>query len=405
MKPEKLFEEALGLRSPWRVEEVQFSPEQRRLDITIDFPRGSSFRCPECDAPNAKAYDTQEEEWRHHNFFQYATYLHARVPRVRCPQGCGIKTVKVPWSRPGSGFTLLFEALIMALAREMPVAAVAKLVGEHDTRLWRVIHQYVNVARTKLDFSEVRRVGVDETASRRGHHYISLFLDLDERRLLFGTGGREGKTVRSFSEDLTAHGGAPDGIHEVCCDMSPAFIAGVTEALPNAEITFDRFHIMKLMQEALDKVRRQEANETDVLKRTRYLWLKNPKSLTARQRGKLASLKCHNLKTARAYQIRLTLQELFTQPNRETGEAFLKRWYFWATHSRLQPVIEAAKAIKRHWEGVLNWFGSQLTLGFLEGINSLVQAAKAKARGYRTARNLITMAYLLAGKLNFGLPT
>jgi len=162
---------------------------------------------------------------------------------------------------------------------------------------------------------------------------------------------------------------------------------------------------MKLMQEVLDKVRWQEDNETDVLKRSRYLWLKNPKSLTARQRGKLATLKCHNLKMARAYQIRLTLQELFTQPKRETGEAFLKRGYFWATHTRLQPVIEAAKAIKRHWEGVLNWFSSQLTLGFLEGINSFVQAAKAKARGYRTARNLITMAYLLAGKLYFGLPT
>ena len=141
-----------------------------------------------------------------------------------------------------------------------------------------------------------------------------------------------------------------------------------------------------------------------MLKHTRYLWLKHPKSLTVRQRGKLASLKCHKLKTARAYQIRLTLQELFTQPNRETGETFLKRWCFWETHSRLQPMIEAGKAIKRHWEGVLNWFGSQLTLGFL-GINSLVQAAKAKARGYRTARNLVTMVYLLAGKLNFSVPT
>lgn len=212
------------------------------MDSPIDFPRGSSFRCLECDAPNAKAYDTQEEKWRHHNFFQYATYLHARVPRVRCPKECGIKTVKVPWSRPGSGFTLLFEALIMALAREMPVAAVAKLVGEHDTRLWRVIHQYVNVARTKLDFSEVRgggrRDGQPEGPSlhqpvlRPGRAAASVSVPKGER----------GRTVRSFSEDLTtAHGGDPDGIHEVCCDMSPAFIAGVTEALPNAEITFAGF--------------------------------------------------------------------------------------------------------------------------------------------------------------------
>ncbi len=113
----------------------------------------------------------------------------------------------------------------------------------------------------------------------------------------------------------------------------------------------------------------------------------------------------HNLKTARAYQIRLTFQELFAQPDRKTGEAFLKRWYFWATHSRLEPIIQAAKTIKRHWEGVLNWFDSLITMGLLEGFNSLIQAAKARARGYRTNRNLITMAYLIAGQLKFNLPT
>lgn len=144
---------------------------------------------------------------------------------------------------------------------------------------------------------------------------------------------------------------------------------------------------------------------TAVLKKTRYLWLKNPEKLTAHQQTKLNHLSHHKLKTGRAYRIKLTLQELFNQPDRQAGEEFLKRWYFWATHSRLQPVIEAAKAIKRHWNGILNWFGSHLSTGFLEGINSLIQAAKAKARGYRTTRNLITMAYLIAGKLSLQLPT
>ena len=162
---------------------------------------------------------------------------------------------------------------------------------------------------------------------------------------------------------------------------------------------------MKIMNEAVDEVRRQEAKITDALKKTRYLWLKNPINLSADQRRKMESLTGRNLRTSRAYQIRLTLQEFFEQPNRKAGEVFLKRWYFWATHSRLEPVIRAAKTIKRHWQGVLNWFDSKITTGILEGFNSLIQAAKARARGYRTNRNLIIMAYLIAGKLNYDLPT
>ncbi len=398
-------EAALGLTAPWKVTEDRFSVEEKRLDITIDFEPGSTFSCPDCGAEGAKAHDTQERTWRHLNFFQHETYLHARVPRVECPQGCGIKTVELPWTRSRSGFTALFEALIMIMAREMPVAAIAAMVGEHDTRIWRVLHHHVEEARREADFSEVRRVGMDETASRRGHNYISLFFDLDEKRLLYGAEGHDQGTVSAFAVDLSAHGCDPDQVRQICCDMWPAYIKGVKSSFPNAEITFDRFHIMKIMNQAVDEVRRMEAKNTDVLKNTRYLWLKNPTNLTAKQRRKMDSLTGHNLKTARAYQIRLTFQELFAQPDRKAGEAFLKRWYFWATHSRLEPIIQAAKTIKRHWEGVLNWFDSVITIGLLEGFNSLIQAAKARARGYRTNRNLITMAYLIAGQLKFNLPT
>jgi len=300
VRPESLFEAALGVKPAWKMTRISFSAERRRLDISLDSERGGSFHCPERDAAGAKAYDSQLEEWRHLNFFQYETCLRARVPRVTCPRDCGERKVNVPWARPGSGFTLLFEALIMALVQEMPVAAVAKLVGEHDTRLWRVIHHYVDEARERLDFSEVTRVGVDETASRRGHNYVSLFFDMDGKRLMLGTEGRDGETVRRFCDDFSAHKGDPERIRQVCCDMSPAFIAGVEGNLPEASITFDRFHIMQLMSQAVDAVRRQEAKETEVLKRTRYLWLRNPGGLTAGQRVRLDGLGCHNLKTARA---------------------------------------------------------------------------------------------------------
>lgn len=398
-----LFATALGLAAPWHVTETILSVEDRRLQINIDFARGSTFACPVCGA-EVKAYDTTDETWRHLNFFQYAAYLHVRVPRGACAQ-CGVKKISVPWGRAASGFTLLFEALLMALTREMPVAAVAALCGEHDTRIWRVRHHYVECGRDEMDCSQVERVGVDETAARRGHDYISLFVDFDEKRLLFATAGKDAATVAAFAEDLTAHGGAPQQVKAVSCDMSPAFTKGVSESFPAAEITYDRFHLMKLVGEAVDAVRREEVRTVAELKKTRYLWLTNPASLSAAQQETLAGLSQHNLKTGRAYQMRLTFQELFTQPDRATGEAFLNRWYFWATHSRLAPMIKMAKTIKAHWEGVLNWFDSKLTTGYLEGLNSLVQAAKSRARGYRTSRNLITMAYLIGGKLHFNLPT
>ena len=188
--------------------------------------------------------------------------------------------------------------------------------------------------------------------------------------------------------------------------MSPAFIKGAREQFPEAELTFDKFHIMKIINDAVDQVRRQEQKERPELTRSRYVWLKNPGNLTQAQANTLEDLtvKKLNLKTSRAYHLRLNFQELFNQPA-YAAEAFLKKWFFWATHSRLQPMIDAAYTVKRHWDGVLQWFKSQINNGILEGINSLIQAAKARARGYRTTKNLIAMIYLIGGKLNLGLPT
>jgi transposase len=250
------------------------------------------------------------------------------------------------------------------------------------------------------------RVGMDETSKSRGHDYVSLFVDFEERKVVFATPGKDAATVERFSQDLLAHQGDPQKVQEVCCDMSPAFINGVEQHLPNAQFTFDKFHVMKIINDAVDQVRREEQKLRPELKHSRYVWLKNPQNLKAAQSRQLEQLdvKRLNLKTARAYHIRLNFQEFWQQPP-EQAEDFLKKWYFWTTHSRLEPMIEAARTIKRHWQGVLRWFTSQINNGILEGINSLVQAAKARARGYRSARNLIIMIYLLAGKVKFDLPT
>lgn len=406
MRDTDLFQLALGLVSPWHVSSSDFNLEQKRLDIKIDFIRGSTFSCPECNLAGLKAYDTVEKTWRHLNFFQHEAYLTARVPRVDCPH-CGVRLINnIPWARRDSGFTLLFEAMVMTLAKSMAAKTIGSFVGEHDTRIWRIIHHYVDQGREQADHSEVEHVGVDETSSKKGHNYVSLFVDLEKAQILFATAGKDASTVKRFQQDLVAHKGDPEAISEFCSDMSPAFIKGVADSFPKAHLTFDKFHIMKVINEAVDEVRRQEQKERPELARTRYIWLKNRENLKQTQVETLEKLQLKklNLKTSRAYHIRLNFQDFFTQPT-ETAESFLNKWYFWATHSRLQPIKEAAYTIKRHWNGVLRWLHSRISNGMLEGFNSLVQSAKARARGYRTNRNLIAMIYLIGGKLNFGLPT
>jgi len=403
MRDTSLLQLALGIVPPWMVTGSEFDAAARRLDIHIDFTAGSRFACPGCSTADCPVHDTEPMTWRHLNFFQHQAYLHARVPRVRCTR-CGVRKVPVPWARAGGGFTLLFEALIMALVSAMPVNAVARLVGEHDTRLWRVIHHYVERARARTDLSAVTRVAIDETAARRGHNYITLFVDIDQARVVFATEGKDATTVAAFADDLAAHGGDPSAVAEVCIDMSPAFIKGTADSLPNAAVTFDKFHAVKIVNQAVDQVRRAERKDHTLLAGTRYLWLRNPHNLSERQRAIFEDLPMRHLKTARAWRIRLAFQDFYAQPTTTAGVAYLKRWYFWATHSRLPPIIDAAHTVRRHWHGILRWFHSNIANGLIEGINSLVQAAKAKARGYRSMRNLTAMVYILAGKLDLRLP-
>lgn len=401
MRDIELLQLALGLSSPWEVISSDFDQPEGELNIVLGFPRGSVFTCPKCGQADLKAHDTITKKWRHLDFFQHKAYLKAKVPRVRCDH-CGVKLVNVPWARPESGFTLLFEAMIMTLVKAMPVKTAAAFVGEYDTRLWRILRHYVDTAREQVDFSEVTSFGVDETSAKKGHNYVSLFVDLEKRQVMYATPGKDSSTVDNFKQDFKDHSGEPDKITEACCDMSPAFISGITEHFTNAEITFDKFHIMKVINEAVDQVRREEQTERPELVKSRYIWLKNQKNLTKQQAEKLGqlSMKSLNLKTSRAYQIKLNFQELFNQPLSE-AEAYLKKWFYWATHSRLQPMIKAANTIKRHGDGVLNWFKSGVNNGILEGLNSLIQSAKAKARGFRTYRNFIAMIYLIGGRLNF----
>lgn len=401
MNSESLFTAALGLMPPWQVLDIQFDPDKGRIDFNVGFSSGAKFTCPECGEAEQGIHDTRARTWRHLNFFQYQAFIHADLPRVRC-SGCGkTKQVPVPWARPGSGFSLLMEALLVVLAKQMPVRAVAQLMDLHDGQIWRVLDHYVETARQQEDFSSVKSIGLDETASRRGHNYISLFHDLNQKRLLFACEGRNKSVVAEFVNDLEAHGGQAAKIDSVCIDMSKSYVAGVGESLPDAEITFDPFHVMAIVNKAVDLVRRQEAKTEPLLKRTRYLWLRNEANRSQKQQQHFESLPKKRLKTARAWRIKTTLQEIYQQCHTVyDAEKALKRWYKWAIRCRLEPMKDAARTIKRHLKGILSWFDGHLNNGGVEGTNSIIQAAKARARGYGTVRHLITMSYLVAGKLN-----
>jgi transposase len=403
--PNKLFEDALGIKSPWSIKEVKFDEKKQRLDIYIDFQKGAEFYYEDEESGikgTFKAYDTIDKTWRHLNFFQHEAYIHARVPRIKIDDN-KTRRVKSPWEGVKSGFTLLFEAFILQLAVHMPVNVVSKITGVSNYKLWNILGKYIDAALEANDYSEITAIGLDETSAKKGHSYISLFVDLNKRRTIFIAEGKDRSTIKAFKKDLIAHNGDPKNIKDVSCDMSPAFISGVAEYLPDAKITFDKFHIMKLINTAVDNVRREEQQGNPLFKNTRYIFLKNEKNLTNHQREKLSELKLSKirLKSVRALSIRESFQDIYRANSTEEFEQLLKKWYFWATHSRLYHMKKVAKTIKAHWDGIVRWKDSQINNGILEGLNSVIQAAKSKARGFSTLKNYKIMAYLVTADLNF----
>ena len=400
-----LFAKALLVEKPWFVHEIKFDQNAGKLEIWINFDRGSTFYYQDKESGiegHFKAYDTTEKTWRHLNFFQYQCYLHAWIPRVDLGNG-KFRQVQAPWEGHAPGFTLLFEAFILELAKVMPIHNVCQLFGVNDNKLWKMIRAYTTKARVVEDYSGVTVVGLDETSVRKGHAYVSLFVDIEEKKTIYVTEGKDNTVIEAFVNDLVAHGGQPDNIEQVSCDMSPAFIKGVEDNLPNAAIVFDRFHVSKVINEAVDKVRKADVFNNPILKGTKYIFLKNRENLTEYQKQRFEGIRLSglNLKTMKALNIREAFQQIYLAPTSEMFGKLLRKWYFWATHSRIEPIKQAAYTIQRHWHGIVNWFDYKISNGILEGFNSIFQAAKAKARGYRRPDTIKAIIYLLTGKLDF----
>ena len=267
----EIFSIALGLTEPWFVKEVVFDKERFQLDIFLGFKKGHPFLME--DGHYYSAHDTIERRWEHLNFFQHKCYLHANVPRVKQLDG-KIKTQEVPWARKGSGFTLLFEAFSMLLIEnEMPVNKVAKILQVYPARLWNVFDYWISIAHQEDDIEDLTKIGFDETSVKKGHNYITHVVDLEQRRVLFATEGKGADCIEKSVEYLKEKEVEITDIKQVCIDMSPAFISGCNQYLPDAAITFDKFHVIKEVNKAMDELRKLERKGNEMLKGHKYTFL------------------------------------------------------------------------------------------------------------------------------------
>jgi transposase len=388
----------LGLPEWWTIDRVDLTEYQEvssalvrfrgQVDVDLE-PVRDRLRCPQCGAPS-KYYDRRKEQvWEHLPVMDFRTFLHARPVRVRCPEH-GVPSVAMPWTRSQTGFTLDYEFRVLELAREMPVLAIARQLGVTDQRLGRVIRHWGAVIRQDIRLVDVRRLAIDEKHVRSGQRYATMVVDRDRRSVVWIEEGRDAAIIGHVAEALKAQGGDPAQVAQVTIDMAASYIRGVEEHFPQAQIPFDKFHVVKAVNEAVDAVRREEQRAHQELKGVRWLFLHNRENLQFDRKLDLDIVLSKYPRLGRAYALRQQLQDFYVDPT----DKKLKVWYFRATHSKLLPMIEVAKRIKRHWQGVLEAAKAGLTNAIMEGINSKIQQIKARARGFRNLQHFFSLIFL-----------
>jgi len=395
----------LGLTPPWQLldQHLDMDASPNELQLNVGTERGTQFECSKCQQ-QCVAHDYQEKKWRHLNFFQHHCFIIAKVPRIKCPKH-GIHLIDVPWARAGSGFTLLFEQVALSLVREMPVKAAARHIEITDKRLWRIVHHYVEKAVSRFDLSQLKAIGLDETASKRGHNYVTIFIDMERESMpvVYATPGKGAQTLRDFKGFLSSHQGDSNNILEVVCDMSPSFLSGIAQTLPNAEITVDWFHMVQTFTRSLDEVRKLEHRDNKLPKHSRWALLKKwgVASLTANQHAALLELIHSDTHTSVAWMVKEKLSWVRAAKTPQAARWRITNYINYArsligTNDIFEPMRKAVATLERHTERVVRRWTSTYTNARMEGLNSLFQAARARARGYRTNKNFITMIYMIA---------
>jgi len=403
MQDKKLYEYLLGIASPWAVNRIELDVKSQKVNVWTEHQNGVKWLCPKCKKPLAIYDHAEERVWRHLDSCSFQTYLYARIPRVKCPKD-GVLQVCVPWAEAKSRFTLLFERLAIDVLRQCDITGVTKILKISWDEAWHIMERAVARGKQRKSKNVVKHIGVDEKAIAKGHKYMTLVCDLDRGTIENVTNDRKQESLEEYYLGLNQE--QKDGIAAIAMDMWDPYVGATRKHIAEADkkIVYDRFHIMSHMGKAVDTVRKQEHRENllkgdETLTRSKYLWLYNEKNIPENKRNEFDILKAKGLKVGRAWAIKETLRELWSYHYLESARKFWKRWYFWATHSRLEPVRKAADLIKRHIVNVLTYVHHRITNAVSEGLNCKIQTIKKMAYGFRNQEHFKTAIYFHCGGL------
>lgn len=404
MDDKTLYAKLLGLMAPWGVEKVELKLSEGEIHVWVALPAQELWVCPDC-LERAPIHDHRERIWRHLDTFQYKTLLHARVPRLNCPTH-GIKQIRVPWAEDSSRFTALFECLAIDWMKQASISAVAERLHLSWDEAAGIQERAVRRGLARRQAEPVRYLGIDETSFQRGHKYVSVVSDLEKPRVLFVADDRKRESLDAFWSSMTpAQLSAVEG---VAMDMWEPFIGAVTESIPRGreKIVFDKFHVAKHLNEAVDRVRRQEnrglrADGKDWLTGTKYDWLRNPDNFTLGQWRQFLSLaRRSDLKTARAWSLKEEFMRFWDYRYRGAADRLFHGWYGWAVRSRLEPMKRVARMIHRYYENIATYFEHPITNAAAEGLNATIQRVKGMARGFRNPKRFRMAIYFHCGDLD-----
>jgi transposase len=398
---------SLGLEEPWYIVGGKFAEDEMALHIYVGIRKGAAIACPKCGAQTKRnGYEPNERVWRHGDVMFYPCLVHCRRPKVLCPK-CGSTQVNAPFERKNSRFTLLFEGYAMLILADMPVAKTAVALRCDEKSLVKIMRHWVRKAVDAMDLKDVAMLAIDETSFKRGHKYVTLVVDAAKRRVLDVEEGRDAETIRLFAEKLSAKGGDPGRITAVTSDMSKSFLPAIAKHFPKAENIIDKFHVKKVLIDALDDVRKAEQKAVSDKKELflgRRLFMVPKARLSQEQAAKLSGMSKRYPQTGRAYRIVAAFDDFYASRTLEEAEASFHGLHSWMRRCRLAPMKRAADTLKRHKDKILAYFRTRITNAICEGINSMIQAAKRKARGFHTFEGFATMIYLVAGKLELAAP-
>lgn len=397
----ELFTIALNLESPWSIKSIRFEPTaigSYDLHIDIVHQRGVRF---EYEGNEYPVYDHQERTWKHLRFFQHECYLHARVPRVKTDDG-KYRLISVPWAQTGSSFTLLMEKDVLSLIRAgLSATQAGKRFSITGKRVFGIVRRHVSSALSEQPLDNVKALSVDETSRCKGHNYLTIMCDREAKKVVGIAPGKDKEAFAHALIDMEVRGADRTKVKSVTMDMSKSYIAGVEENLAQVDIVFDRFHIVKKMNEAVDAIRRADQNEFKALKNSRYLWLKNHSSLGKAQQERVNQLAMAYPNIGTAYRLKELLKVVLDDARYNKRLTPINDWIKEAWNSEIKEVQDFVNMLHRHWYGIKTYFKKVADNAYAERVNLKIQEIKRTAKGYRNIQNFILMIYFHLGGLDF----